>query len=112
MISEIDSTNTPGLYLITLPASILDQTGQLSVAFYPVAPTTFNSQIYHDEVGISATDFTLIKKVLVNNQVIDAENGLLRIYDDNATDVILEYYLQNGSTNKSIFDIRRKIRKS
>lgn len=82
------------------------------MAFYPVAPTTFNSQIYHDEVGISATDFTLIKKVLVNNQVIDAENGLLRIYDDNATDVILEYYLQNGSTNKSIFDIRRKIRKS
>lgn len=111
LISEIDPATAPGLYLVTLPASILDQIGKISVTFYPVAPTVFLAQSYQDEVGISANDFSLIKKILVNNQIIDESAGLLRIYDDDGVTVALEYYLQNQASNKSIYDIRRKIRK-
>ena len=111
-ISEINSLTAPGLYLITLPASILNIAGPTSLSFYNTSPGTLNSFTYSNEVGISAQDFVTIKKYLINNEVIDQTNGLLNIMDDNGTDILMSYYLQDEQTMPSIYNIRRKIRKN
>lgn len=111
-ISEIDSVNCPGLYLVTLQSTILDQSGKVSVLFFNSTPTTFDSYLYTDEIGISGTDFLQLKKFLINNQVVDQSTGTLNILDDNNSSVFMSYYLQDEQTLPSIFNIRRRIRKS
>jgi len=111
-ISEINSVTAPGLYLITLPASILDIPGYLSMAFYNVTPGTFDPFLFQSEVGVSAQDFITIRKYLINNEIVDQPSGVLKIMDDNGTDVLMSYYLQDEQTNPSIYNIRRKIRKT
>lgn len=111
-ISEIDSVNAPGLYLITLPASILDKSGYLSIGFYNVVAATFDSFLFESEVGVSAQDFITIRKYLINNEIVDQPSGVLRIMDDNGTDTFMSYYLQDEQTKPSVYNIRRKIRKS
>lgn len=111
-ISEIDSINCPGLYLITLQSTILDQSGKLSVLFFNSTPSTFDSYLYNDDIGISGGDFLQLKKFLINNQVIDQSAGTLNILDDNNSTIFMSYYLQDEQTLPSIFNIRRRIRKS
>ena len=111
-ISEIDSVNAPGLYLITLPSLVLDKSGYLSVAFYNVTPGDFDSFLFESEVGVSAQDFITIRKYLINNEIVDQPSGVLRIMDDNGIDTFMSYYLQDEQTQPSVYNIRRKIRKS
>lgn len=62
-ISEIDAVNSPGLYLLTIPATVLDIVGFVSVSLSPAIPGTFIPVIYKDEVGISGVDMELIRKI-------------------------------------------------
>lgn len=109
---EIDPTNQPGLYSLILPSTSTNVLGKISITLYPDVGATFVAKMVMDEIGVSPSDFSLMKKVLLNNEIIDQGNALLRIYDDNGIDVVAEYYLQDSDSSKSIYNIRRKIRKS
>jgi len=108
---EVDSVNQPGIYQFLIPGSVLNVIGKLSIAFYPSIGATFITKVIIEEVGVSISDFALMRKILTNNEVVDQPNGLLRLYDDNGIDVVAEWYLQDDSSTKSIYNIRRKIRK-
>jgi len=109
--TQIDPVKAPGLYSFTAPQVVLNKVGSTVFSLVPAA-TVFDTKNLFMEVGISSSDFVLIKKALLNNQVIDQQAGLLNIYDDNGIDVALSYYLQDEQTSPSIFNIRRKIRKA
>jgi len=108
---EIDSVNQPGIYQFLIPGSVLNVIGKLSIAFYPAIGATFIAKVIIEEVGVSISDLALMRKILTNNEVIDQPNGLLRLYDDNGIDVVAEWYLQDDSSSKSIYNIRKKLRK-
>lgn len=110
-ISEIDAVNSPGLYLLTIPATVLDIVGFVSVSLSPAIPGTFIPAIYKDEIGISGGQLELIRKVLLNNERINQESATLQILDDNGIDIALEYYLTDEVGGKSIFNIRNKVKK-
>ncbi len=110
-LSEIDSVNSPGLYLLTIPSTVLDIVGFVSVTLSPAVPGTFVPAIYKDDVGISGVDMDLIRKVLLNNERINQDSATLQILDDNGVDVVLEYYLTDNVGQKSIFNIRNKVKK-
>lgn len=110
IISEVDSVNSPGLYLVAIPSTAVSISGPISLTFVNVTPGTFDSFSYTNEVGISANDFISIRKYLLNNEIVDQTNGLLKIMDDNGVDVFLSYYLQDEQSKPSIFNIRRKIK--
>lgn len=108
---EIDSVNQPGIYQLLVTAPFLNILGKISIVLYPAVGSTFLTKVLFEDVGTSLSDITLIKKFLYNNEVVDQGNAILRLYDDNGIDILAEWYLQDESTGKSIFNIRRKIRK-
>lgn len=110
-ISEIDAVNSPGLYLLTIPSTVLDIVGFVSVSLSPAIPGTFIPVIYKDEIGISGGQLELIRKMILNNQKINQESATLQILDDNGVDIALEYYLTDDVGGKSIFNIRNKVKK-
>ncbi len=103
--------NAPGLYLLTIPSTVLDIAGFVSVSLSPAIPGTFIPVLYKDEIGISGGQLELIRKVLLNNERINQEAATLQILDDNGVDVVLEYYLTDNVGQKSIFNIRNKVKK-
>lgn len=109
---ELNPVSSPGLYLVTIPASVLNQSGNISFTFYNVTPGTFDSITLEQDVGLSQSDLIKIRKYLLNNEVVDQQNGLLNILDDNGVDIFLSYYLQDEQTKPSIYNIRRKILKT
>lgn len=109
---ELNAVSSPGLYLVTIPASILNQAGKISFTFYNVTPGTFDSITIDEDVGISQIELINIRKYLLNNEVVDQQNGLLNIMDDNGIDIFLSYYLQDEQTKPSIYNIRRRILKT
>lgn len=109
---ELNALSSPGLYLITVPAAVLNQPGYISFTFYNVTPGTFDSVTVEQDVGLSQTDLIKIRKYLLNNEIVDQQNGLLNIMDDNGIDIYLSYYLQDEQTKPSIYNIRRKILKT
>lgn len=78
-ISEIDAVNSPGLYLLTIPSTVLDIVGFVSVSLSPAIPGTFIPVIYKDEIGISGGQLELIRKMILNNQKINQESATLQI---------------------------------
>lgn len=108
---EVDSVNAPGLYLLTIPSTVLDIAGFVSVSLSPAIPGTFIPVLYKDEISVAASDMELIRKMLLNNQRINQESATLQILDDNGVDVVLEYYLTDNVGQKSIFNIRNKVKK-
>lgn len=109
---ELNAVSSPGLYLVTIPASVLNQPGYISFTFYNVTPGTFDSVTVEQDVGLSQTDLIKIRKYLLNNEIVDQQNGLLNIMDDNGIDIFLSYYLQDEQTKPSIYNIRRRILKT